>query len=311
MTLNAALWASSTALTGKAALALWVTALLFQYCDLRKIAIVWQVFIALSISLLSLAAYANAGGTITKSTWMTSCAIASIVATMHIRDWLRTSPRETFEEVASVDATSKKQKKKSVTKSNALSAPSAFPRAAGTRSTVSKSTVSKSAVHWYTWLGVMISGWSLTSSVLANGSARSSALFAAVHVLAACVLLGVALFCAIELTFGSAPSSLSAISWSSVAFVALICWVAELGIAASIVLTPVDATADFQVAAMSRMFAISVMVIDFVVWMIPFRLATFQRSGKAVAWVSLAIAAWTGVLSLTLLCALPTHWPWR
>jgi len=299
MTLNAALWASSTALTGKAALALWAAALLFQYFDRRKLAIVWQVFITLSTLLFSLAACAYAHNTFTKSVWIASSVVSGIVAWMHLRDWLRTSPRETFEETSHVDATLKKKKKTAATPSGlkvfSPNRPSAFPH---------------SAVHWFTLLGVLLSGGSMTSSVVASGSVRSSVWFAAIHVLAACLLLGIAVFCAIELTVGSAPSSLAAVSWSSVAFVALICWVAEICIAGSIVLSPVDDTADFQALAMSRLFAISLLLMDFVVWMIPHRLAMFQRSGKSTAWVSLALAAWIGVLSLTLLCALPTYWPW-
>ena len=302
MTLNAALWASSTALTGKAALALWAAALLFQYFDRRKLAIVWQILITLSTLLLSAAASVYANNTVTKSVWIAGSVMAVLVASMHLRDWLRTSPRETFEESSQVDPKIKKKKKP---------ASSASANAAATLSPSRPSLLPQSLVHWISWIGLLLSGWSVTSSVVASGSVRSSAWFAAVHVLAACLLLGVTVFCAVELTVGSAPSSLSAVSWSSVAFVAMIFWVVEIAIAATIVLAPVEDDADFQALAVSRMFAISLLLMDFVVWMIPHRLATFQRTGQSTAWVSLALAAWIGVLSLTVLCALPAHWPWR
>ncbi len=304
MTLNAALWASSTALTGKAALALWAAALLFQYCDRRKIAIVWQVLIALSTLGLSAMASYYANTSLTQSAWLASSAVAGLVAWLHIRDWMRTSPRESFEESSLVDVPIKKRPPPAAKTSSRGQSSSSKPRSN------KFSAVPQSVVHSLSMLGVLLSGWSVTNSVMA-GSMRSTAWFATIHVLAACLLLGISSLCAIELTVGSAPSSLASVSWSTVAFVALICWIAEICIAATIVLSPVDDTADFQILAMSRMFAISLLVIDFVVWMIPHRLATFQRTGKSTAWVSLALAAWIGVLSLTLLLALPTTWPWR
>jgi hypothetical protein len=100
------------------------------------------------------------------------------------------------------------------------------------------------------------------------------------------------------------------VSWSGVAKVALVCWIIESCVAAVIVLTPVDDAADFQSVAMTRLFAISILLMDFVVWMIPHRVATFKRTGKATAWVSLTLAAWIGALSLAVLCALPSTWPW-
>jgi hypothetical protein len=116
-------------------------------------------------------------------------------------------------------------------------------------------------------------------------------------------------FCGLELTFGSAL--LSSISWSGVATVALFCWIAETCVAAMILLAPVDNTVELQSVAMTRLFAISILLVDFVVWMIPHRIATFKRTGKATAWVSLTLAAWLGSLSLAVLCALPSSWPWQ
>ena len=148
--------------------------------------------------------------------------------------------------------------------------------------------------------------------VYANApSPKTSAWLSTVHTLAACALWGVAVFCGLELTFGSAPLSLSAVSWSGVATVALFCWIAETCVAAVILLAPVDNTVDFQSVAMTRLFAISILLMDFVVWMIPHRVATFKRTGKATAWVSLTLAAWLGILSLAVLCALPSSWPWQ
>jgi hypothetical protein len=226
--------------------------------------------------------------------WMGGALLATFGCLRDIRQWTKTSPRETYEEASQLDPAIKK-------KSSAVKT---------IRSNNLKATPTRS-FKWIDLLGLVITASAIAVSIYASmPSVKTSAWLSAIHVLAACVLWGVGMFCAIELTFGSAPRSLAAVSWSSVAMIALTCWIAESCIAAAIVLSPIDSAADYQSVAITRLFAISILLMDFVVWMIPHRVATFKRSGKATAWVSLAMAAWIGVLSLTVLCALPSVWPW-
>jgi len=295
MNLNAALWAGSTALTGKAALAFWIAAFLLQCFDRRKTAIVWQILLTICAILGCILVSIYSPGSLTFWMWVGSTLIASFSAVQNIRQWTKTSPLETYEEASQLDPNIKK-------KSNAVKT---------SRSNLLKAKPAIS-VPWIDLVGLAIAAAAIAISIYASmTSAKTIAWLSSIHTLAACVLWGVSIFCAIELTFGSAPLSLSAVSWSGAARVALGCWLVESCIAAFIVLSPVESIADFQSVAMTRLFAISILLMDFVVWMIPHRVATFKRTGKATAWVSLTMAAWIGVVSLAVLCALPTSWPWQ
>lgn len=303
MTLNAALWAGSTALTGKAAFALWVAAFLLQCFDHRKLVLGWQIVLTLCAAANCALGYLYASGPTTQWMWVGAGLIAVFSSVQIVRQWVRTSPRETFEEAAQLDSAIKKTSK--AKKANAKKVDPA---------SVNQLQKEK-PLTTYLWLD--IAGLALVATAVfhsiyaASPSFKIHMLLSLLHVIAASVLWGVAIFCAIELTFGSAPSSLSAVSWSGVSTVALVCWIAESCVAAFIVMSPVDSSADFQAVAMTRLFAISILLMDFVVWMIPHRVATFKRTGKATAWVSLSMAAWIGALSLAVLCALPSNWPWQ
>lgn len=295
MTLEAALWAGSTALTGKTALAFWTAACLFQCFDRRRITITWQILLIICAIMGCILSSLHASRPMTQWLWASSATIASLSAVLNIRQWMRTSPRETYEEASQIDGSN--LKKSNAAKSSSSQTLKATP---------------KVSVPWVDLLGLVVAGASIAVAVYTSMPlAKSNAWLGTIHVLAACVLWGVGVFCAVELTFGSAPLSLSAVSWSGVVSVALVCWVAESCIAAAIVLSPVDSSADFESVAMTRLFAISILLADFVVWMIPHRVATFKRTGKTTAWVSLAMAAWLGALSLAVLCALPSTWPWQ
>ncbi len=300
MSLYAALWASSTALTGKAALAFWTAAFLLQCLDSRKSVVVWQILLMLGALVGCILSGLYASGSVTLWMWIGGAFIAGFSAVQSIIQWTRTSPLETYEEASQLDPAINKpgsKKKSRPAQFNNASALKAQPAPVAT---------------WVNVVGLAIIAAAIAISICTVVSApKSNAWISSVHILAACVLWGVGVFCAIELTFGSTPQSLSSVSWSGAAAVALGCWIVESCIAAFIVLSPVDSASEFQSVAMTRLFAISILLMDFVVWMIPHRVATFKRTGKAIAWVSLAMAAWIGVLSLAVLCALPSNWPWK
>ena len=301
MTLNAALWASSTALTGKAALALWFASLLFLLCDSRRITRGWLLVLSLAAMLLSITAGMHCDTAICKWSWIISAACGCVATLLHMKSWTRTSPSETFEEVSQVDAPLKKKKKAA--------------RAASSSKTTNANSNSDSLAQWSS-LASWLSASGAVAAALATVSAtqvvaRPFSLVSSLHLLAVCTLLAVAVFCALELTFGSAPKSLAAVAWSRVAGVAILAWLLEAFVALAIVIAPVDEAAPFQTVALTRLFAISILVIDFVVWMIPQRVAHFKRTGKSDAWVSLALAAWIGLLCQLVLCALPSTWPWK
>jgi hypothetical protein len=293
MTLNAALWAGTTALTCKAAFAFWTAALLLKCFDRRKTALVWQLLLTIAAIAGCSLGSVHATGPVTQWAWIASALVAGLSALQDIRQWTKTSPRETYEEVSQLDAAS--NKKNSASKSTRPQARKKPPAV---------------SLPWFDLIGLAIVAAAISISIQASMSPRAYAWYSVVHILAACVLWGVAIFSSIELTFGSGPSSLAAVSWSGAAFVALSCWIVESCIAAVIVLSPIDNAADLQSVAMARLFAISILLIDFVAWIIPHRVAKFKRKGEASAWVSLTLAAWICAISLALLCALPSNWPW-
>ncbi len=294
MTINAALWASSTALTCKAALAFWCAALLFENFDRRKLVIGWQVLLVLCVIPGAILAISYSSSPLARTLWGAAGAIACASMALNVRQWTQTSPRETFEEASQLDPLAKKK------------TPSKSKRIAALK------TQSKSPIAWVDLLGLVVTAVALATSTYGLMSAQKGvAILSVAHTTSACLLWGISIFCALELTFGSAPLSLSAVNWTGVSILALGGWITESCVAAAIILSPTDSDSDFQSIAMTRLFAISILLIDFVVWMIPHRVAKFKRTGKADSWVSLSMAAWIGMLSLAVLCALPVTWPWR
>jgi Kef-type K+ transport system membrane component KefB len=85
----------------------------------------------------------------------------------------------------------------------------------------------------------------------------------------------------------------------------------ELLVGAVILTSVLSERGDLNQLIISRLFAISFLLIDLIAWIIPHRVATFQRTGKSHAWVSLTLAAWLAVLTLIVLMALPSNWPWE
>jgi hypothetical protein len=298
MMLDAAIWASSTALNAKVALACWTAAWMLITIDARRIAVTWRALLHGAAGLCSLLASFQSTQLDVVWFWRGSFALATMCMLISVRQWLATQPAQTFEEVASIDRPLKKHKSK---------------RDAG----VEDSAVAGLGWPWTPFrilhlLGLLLATAALATAVYRIVPGKSTLQWLAVmHVVATSILLGVSACCALELTFGSAPRSLNSVNWRGLASVAFVCFLLELLVGGMILTRAVSDSQDLGMLIISRLFAVSILLLDLLAWVIPHRVATFKRTGKAAGWVSLTLAAWLCVLSLTVLVALPSNWPWN
>lgn len=154
---------------------------------------------------------------------------------------------------------------------------------------------------------------------------------AILHLLATQAGLAASLVASIELTFLSSPRVLSVsppvrVRWPLVAWLALAALLAE-SVIGLIVMTASGWNGGGQSSTdglLLHVFVLSLLVTHFVAWMIPHRIVGYQRravaakasdDGKAPdaigEWTSLTVAAWLVAISLAVVCALPSDWPWR
>lgn len=135
-------------------------------------------------------------------------------------------------------------------------------------------------------------------------------------------LLAISLVSALELAFLSHPESLNSdrqtqVAWRWLAAVTLVAAVFNLVAVVSIFLAPVaDELAEPEIEqlpmqVLARLFGLTVMVVAAITWMIPHRVANFQkRQQSAQGWISLSIAAWIVIVAWGMILALPNRWPW-
>jgi hypothetical protein len=143
-----------------------------------------------------------------------------------------------------------------------------------------------------------------------------------IHLFSSIGLLAISLVSAFELAFLSHPESLNSdqqpqVAWRWLAAVALVAAVFNLIAVVSIFLAPVaEELAEKEInqlpmQVIARLFGLTLMVVAAITWMIPHRVATFQkRQQSAQGWISLSIAAWIALVAWGMILALPSRWPW-
>jgi hypothetical protein len=140
---------------------------------------------------------------------------------------------------------------------------------------------------------------------------------ATTHLLASTTLLGMMILCGLQLSCLSAPDLLGPrhvhpVDWLLLSRITLVMAVAEAALCATIFLrTPPDFREALEAAALEKLFGITLLIVSFTAWMIPYRLATFQTKGDVKGWTALALTAWIMILVLVLIAALPITWPWE
>lgn len=128
---------------------------------------------------------------------------------------------------------------------------------------------------------------------------------------------GIGLFYCVQLTSVSSPSDFdpgteSPVKWLRPFAFATILFVLSMVVCGSIFFAErrperIETVRD---QLMPMVFALTWLILSFVVWMIPARLYRFDLQGQAKEWVSLALAAWIAFLCLGLVAFLPSAWPW-
>ncbi len=296
MTLDAAIWASSTALPTKVALACWLASSMLMILDCRRLVVKWRMLLQI-VGVIACGLASRSSVSLDAIwLWRVNSLLAMIATVLSFREWLDIKPRETFEEAAREDVPPRSRLH-----------PSRSPSAR--RDSILQLVQTPGGA--LNLLGLALSAFALGLVIYRALPGPPTILWLGViHALTASLLLGATLSVAIELTFGSAPGAISQVKWQAIANVALACSLCELLVVAVILTRPIGDAQYFGGLLISRMFAISVVLIDLIAWIIPQRVANFNRTGKAYDWVSLTLAAWICVVSLLVLVALPSTWPW-
>jgi hypothetical protein len=296
----AAIWLGSTALSAKLSVASWMSALMLLGCDPRRSAIIWQMF---SILLAMSAAIASSleGSLLVVWGWRGAALLAAMTFVVQTRRWLQANPGQLYAEAACVDPPLKKSKLK-----QRIAPKSAAPEASRSR----PGWLPASLVQTLQLSGCVFSVGLLAATIYS--ALPGSFLWRCIavgHTLGSAAALGVMIACAIELTFISSPTATSIVQWQRMAWVALSCWGISLLCVMGVLFWP-QQSREFSTTAIVILYSISMMVVNYIGWIIPNRLASFQKKGTITDWITFTMAAWICVLSLAVVAALPYNWPW-
>lgn len=231
--------------------------------------------------------------------WVVTSSLTAILALLMINRWRLTSPREIHQEEQQVNrGRSKKRSSISASSDGGLSSRLAVL-------TVSASTVA-----------LLLTNLDLISPI--SWLARIGA---TAQTLATILMTGIGLVVGLEMTYASTPDALSVaeskviVNWrmiarwaSLAALVIASCCCAQLLIALK---RPVVSGPQGAVEFAARVFGMILLLMTFVLWMVPHRLANYQlRNQIPHDWITLLLAAWVGLAGFIVVGTLPIDWPW-
>lgn len=292
------------ALLPKAALAALIALLLLRTVDRRLSTLPWAILFGLTGAATGFLCFWHTTEFWERLAWMAAASIATLHTLASIRTWLTCTPDQLHVEAQRTNAVQPKK--------NAKPKKAKFLRHSEPEPKIGSG---ESIVCWAAAVSA-IAG-SLLINYRAFGDLQTTWLLL-LHQWLLGMACGVAGVVAVEITFLNAPHALSPnqgprTHWKPMAWTALIILLAELLICCCIFFSdPPDVGIAFPDLLLSRMFAISLMVVHWIAWMIPQRVAGFQAQKRpAAGWASLALSAWLVLLALTVVSALPTVWPWH
>lgn len=292
---EAAIWLGSTAFSAKLTVSGWLAAVVLLSCDSRRSAVIWQI-LCLLLAMFAAVASSLEGPAWMVWSWRGVAAVAACTLVLHTNRWLHTDPGQLHAEAAVEDAPVKKKSKQ---------------RAAGksSKSAASATSTSADSTYWLQWSGLLAAA-AILAIALFGDSARGWFRWVVIgHTLATATALGVSVACAFELTFISSPTATRVVRWWMMASTGLVCWLISLLCVTAVLVWPPESR-DASAAAIVVLFSLSMLVVNSIVWYIPYRLSAFSARGTTSDWVSLTMAAWICVLSLAVVLALPFRWPW-
>lgn len=166
-------------------------------------------------------------------------------------------------------------------------------------------------VHWMlAWSGLVISAVAsaaaLTTELPPSAWLRVGAI---VQMFCSTWLLGVTAAISLELTLGAIGPGLLGLRWRVLVWVSSLLACAQLALCASLILALPNADSPQQ-AILPIVFAVVLMIVSYIAWSLPRRMAALARIGEMQGQASLAVAAWLAVICLAIECGLPSAWPW-
>ena len=307
---SVALQAGATAVALKLAPISWAALCILLLADSRRASHGWKAFLAGLATLCSLfGIYICRGGALATAQqsdfaatrwwavicWALSAVLAAICLIQQCKLWMSTTPSQLHDE-----------------------AQEGAQEGAHCEASTMKSPIGANRGNFLAVLGLGASLCGLFWGQQQLGRLDGWALWtASAQQLLAMFMLGIAVVCVVELTWLTTPDGLSTaggrrVRWSALAVLALVMATLQLALCASIfVWSPGYVGQDFQEGVLGYLFAFTLLLVSYMVWMIPHRVAGFQAQGNARGWASLALAAWLAMLSLISVMALPADWPWR
>lgn len=292
---DAAIWAGSTAFSAKLATACTVAAMLLLAIDPRRSAIIWRTLLNLGAVCAGVWTVLNCDE-VAQWIWtgLVTMTIMSLLAS--VSQWMTVAPTELHREASQEDKTAVKKSKNA---------------AVGPVGKVPLFWLPSTTIEWLQVvtgkLMVLFAAWSIYTAASGLPLTRWTCVL---HAVTTIVFLAASLATAIELTFISSPSGSTLANWKQLSLIAIVAWLGELACVSQVLFWFDDSNRDFNNSILVLVFAITVVVINFIVWMIPHRLTQFANKGTTSDWVSLTIASWTVTLCLVLVILLPFNWPW-
>lgn len=319
---------ATTLLLAKAPLAIWFILLFLRFVDQRATTAGYRSLLGLAGLLIcfsyawsdfqsqSFSEAANSAMTIETNSsrdganfgspnfllWCGSCIIFAVQTTFAIRSWLRLTPATVHSaDVANV----KSGKRKHAFHSDAAKL-------------VSKPTLVEGLLVLIATGFLAYVAWTVLDRhpFLTLNASRA----ANTHLFATLLMLSISVFCALETTILLSPDTAGTKDERGVFLVRwhLVAWLAQALFLIKMILTTlvllklgdVDAV-PAPTQALAAGFAIGLIILDFVAWMVPYRLRNFQRGSQPTGWASLALASWLSVISYITISVLPFDWPWQ
>lgn len=114
----------------------------------------------------------------------------------------------------------------------------------------------------------------------------------------------------LELTFGSLGAELLALPWPRLSTIATFTFLAEILLAGWLV-AKMKPGESIEITAAPVLYAFSRLLLGYIAWCVPRRMALLAQKKELKGQASLALAGWIGLICFAVAMALPTAWPWN
>lgn len=289
------------------AFVLWIAVGLLSGLDGRRSVSATVIVLLLICGAASVQGWAASDWIGLEGAWLVSTATSGLALMFNVRVWLSTTPAAMHQEATGLPSSE-------TISPGAAREPVLYPE-----------PTSMSSFSWQT-AGLALIGIGASSFAVAypwwegSGSWQPGlglGTLATASRLTAAAMLACGLVSSLELTYLGSPdalvfSTLRSLNWRWVARLTATLFAAHILLSLWWITRPINELQSWEIQAVGRIFVLTQTLACFVGWMVPHRLAKFQRQHVAPrGWTSLTLAAWLATLSLSVVLALPADWPWR